>query len=54
MTVWFIILGGLILGGGICALWFSKSGFKKPKVKGKHREYYTKGEAIILKLRGKL
>ena len=49
-----IIAGAVIFGIGFSILWHSKSGFKRPKIKGQKREYYTKGEAIIAKLKGKL
>jgi hypothetical protein len=53
MQITFIIVGGLLLGIGVALMWFSKSSVKKPKVKGTKREYYTKGDMIIAKIRGK-
>lgn len=47
-------LGALLIGGGLAAVWVSKSFVKKPKVKGSKRQFYTKGEVILLLLRKKL
>lgn len=51
--IFFYGIGALLIGGGFAALWVSRSGVKRPKTKGKHREFYTKGEVITAWIKGK-
>jgi hypothetical protein len=51
LTVLFIIAGGLSLGMAIALVWYGRSRFKRPKVKGQKRQYMTNGEYLINRLK---